>query len=64
MVKRVGGAYSDKLKEQIYKKYGIRSLVIYDRSIGKVRPAVSYKFASIKELKETLNLLRRYPLKK
>ena len=60
----VGGKLSDKLKERIYSKYGIRSLVIYDRGLGKVRSACSYKFASTAELQETLNLLKRYPLKK
>ena len=64
MTQRVGGLTNEKLKEQIHSKYGIRSLVMLDRNTKTVKPYCTYKFATLKELKETLRLLRYYPLKK
>lgn len=64
MTQKVGGNTNESLKKQITSKYGIKSLVRYDRDSGKVKPYVSYKFATVKELKNTLSLLQHYRLSK
>ncbi len=60
----VGGKTNDKLKAQITRRFRIRSLVAFDRDTQTVHPACSYRFATAKELRQTLANLARYPLQR
>lgn len=60
----VGGPTNDRLKAEITKRYGIRSLVGFDRTTQTVYPHHTYRFATVNELRTTLKQLEYYPLRK
>ena len=58
----VGGSTNERLKATIHARWGIRSLVRFDRQTRTVHPYCTYKYATVAELRETIRLLEQYPM--